>query len=1209
MRGKAFALCLIFLLGLSQPLYSEFSSSELHEIRINESGSSTTQTTLAYEWLSQHGGSEEYTINKIITDSFGDIFAVGTTDKLSSNSTFGLCEFTKNMVFFVMKLQTNGQCLWVSDVTVTNQGNMASGWTMSSIDLDSNGNLFATGWLTGAQNGQSKTFEFESNITFKPSTDTYARGFIGKLNGNGVWQWVSVIGSEGLEVTDVAVNSLDEIYISGHETTTTTSSTGFSSYRPFISKMNQDGTTNWTEYVEPGADNNSNPGLSSFRYMKFNDIDINLANEISVIGTYGDYRAGGSYSSYDFDNYNLQPTTDGAGDSMFIAKMNRTGSWLGVDAWNYSENVNRGHSVSSDSNGNVLITGISYGQINAGNYSIDSGSNENAFIAKLNSSGGWDWLISIQCSCSTISNQIVVDSNDDIWIAGGYYSSFQIGSLSLSTATGGEDAFVAKLSSNGTGIFALGGGSANNEEATSFALDSAGIAYLAGQVGTGTSSFGVLGVQNSGGKDWFVTKLTRDYDGDLKPDSTDDDDDGDFVFDILDQCQYSPIGFESVAALDHDSDGCRDSDEDDDDDNDGLLDGNDSCPRGMTGWTSSNLTDLDNDGCLDALEDYDDDADGFEDFEDYCPRIPGNSTFQYEQGCPDSDGDGRADILDMFPDDPQEWEDSDNDGYGNNIDSFPLDATQNKDTDGDGYGDFTYGNGGDGCPFVAGNSSIDLRGCPDSDGDGYSDQGDDFPYDKNEHLDTDKDGVPDHSDAFPFDPTQQTDSDGDGYGDNQTGNNPDLFPDDPSKYFDSDRDGIDDTTDAFPFDPTQWEDSDGDGYGDNQTGNNPDLFPDDPSKYFDSDRDGHDDSTDAFPFDPTQWEDDDGDGMGDNPMGIGADKFPSDPTQWGDIDGDGYGDNQTGNNPDAFPTDATQWSDIDGDGYGDNPSGRLYDQFPNNPTQWIDEDGDGLGDNENGTNADPYLNDFDNDGFNDTIDILPRFASPGDLDADGCLDFEDAFPTNALECLDTDGDGTGDNSDSDDDNDGWTDADEERLGTDPLDDSDSPIDSFEIVIPGTAVGLGAWDLIGIFGGVPIFSWLAFGFVTRNKRCARFEEDLSKAESRQELEEIALRWEFSLMLRLLGPHQGIRLERIRSELDDEFENAENMMISQGITPMTAIDQTPLVEEFSKETPEEFATPKRTAKPDQTDEFGYQWIKHNGEDWYRGSNDEEWSKLEE
>jgi len=1159
-RGKTLTVCLVFLVGLYQPIMEPDFDSSLQEINVLESGNSATQTRLAFEWLSQHGGAEDYAITQMVTDSFGDIFVAGTTEELGTNSTFGNCEFTKNMIFFVMKMQPSGQCLWVSDVTVSNSGNMGGDPILSSLEVDSNGNIYATGWVYGASNGQSKTFEFESSISYKPANDPVQRGFIAKMGSTGVWQWMSVIGSEGLEVTDVAVNNLDEIFISGHETTATTSSTGFSSYRPFISKMNQDGTTNWTEYVEPGADNNSNPGLSTFRYMKFNDIDINLANEINVIGTYGDYRVGGSYSSYDFDNHNLQPTTDGGGDSMFIAKMDRTGSWLGVNAWNYSENVNRGHSVSSDSNGNVLITGISYGQIEAGNYSIDSGSYENAFIAKLNSSGSWDWLISIRCSCSTTSSEIVVDSNDDIWIAGGYYSSFQIGSLSLSTSAGAQDAFVAKLSTNGTGIFALGGGSANNEEATSFALDSAGTAYLAGQVGTGTSSFGVLGVQNSGGKDWFVTKLTRDYDGDLKPDSTDDDDDGDFVFDILDQCKYSPLGFESIAALDHDSDGCRDSDEDDDDDNDGLLDVLDSCSKGMTGWTSTNLTDLDGDGCFDALEDYDDDADGYEDFEDFCPRIPGNSTFEYEQGCPDSDGDGRPDILDAFPEDPEEWEDSDNDGYGNNNDTFPMDATQHKDTDGDGYGDFTYGNGGDGCPLVAGTSTIDQRGCPDRDGDGYSDEGDDFPDDPNEHLDTDNDGVADDDDAFPFDPTQQTDRDGDGYGDNANGNLGDVFPEDPNKHFDSDRDGYDDSSDAFPFDPTQWEDADGDG-------------------------------------------------MGDNPMGIGADKFPSDPTQWGDIDGDGYGDNQTGNNPDAFPTDATQWSDIDGDGYGDNPSGRLYDQFPNNPTQWIDEDGDGLGDNQSGTDADPYLNDMDNDGYNDTIDILPRFASPGDLDADGCMDEVDAFEDNALECLDTDGDGIGNNADSDDDNDEWTDADEIRAGTDPLDPNDTPIDSFEIVIPGTAVGLGAWDLIGIFGGVPIFTWLAFGFVTRNKRCAKFEEELSKAETRQELEEIALRWEFSLMLRLLGPHQGIRLERIRSELDDEFENAENMMISQGITPMTAIDQTPLVEEYSKETPEEFAKPKRTAKADQTDEFGYQWIKHNGEDWYRGSNDEDWSKLNE
>ena len=109
--------------------------------------------------------------------------------------------------------------------------------------------------------------------------------------------------------------------------------------------------------------------------------------------------------------------------------------------------------------------------------------------------------------------------------------------------------------------------------------------------------------------------------------------------------------------------------------------------------------------------------------------------------------------------------------------------------------------------------------------------------------------------------------------------------------------------------------------------------------------------------------------------------------------------------------------------------------------------------------------------------MLPKLASPGDLDADGCLDEKDVFPDNPRECTDSDNDGVGDNEDADDDNDGWTDTEEIRLGTNSLSSAEKPVDSFEIVLPRTAIGLGAWDLIGIFGGVPIFSWLLFGFAT------------------------------------------------------------------------------------------------------------------------------------
>jgi hypothetical protein len=553
------------------------------------------------------------------------------------------------------------------------------------------------------------------------------------------------------------------------------------------------------------------------------------------------------------------------------------------------------------------------------------------------------------------------------------------------------------------------------------------------------------------------------------------------------------------------------------------------------------VNDLDDAFPLDNSQQFDSDGDGFGDNgignnPDSCPFTPGDS-FADTLGCPDDDQDGWSNSRDKFAYDSSQWNDTDSDGFGDNLSGFQGDycpstfgrsdqngtygcfdydgdgwadiddrfvniSSQWADSDNDGYGDEFTGYEPDACPIEFGTSSGDRYGCLDTDGDSWSDEGD----------------------ALPFNPSQWIDRDGDGYGDNNSEGAIEI--------------------DLFPNEVTQWNDTDGDGYGDNPLGSEGDQFPLDDTEWRNTDGDELGDNSDAFPFDPTQTVDSDGDGMGDNPMGIGADKFPNDPTQWGDIDGDGYGDNATGNNSDAFITDPTQWADADGDGYGDSPIGRLPDLFPNDPTQWEDADGDGLGDNLTGTDADPYLNDFDNDGYNDSVDPLPKLASPGDLDNDGCLDADDVFPSDYKECLDSDGDGEGDNADTDDDNDGWADTDEMRRGTDPFSSAETPVDSFEMVVPGTAIGLGAWDLIGIFGGVPLFSWLAFGFATRNARCGRFEEKLNATTNLSELEAVALQWEYSLMMRLLGPHQGIRLERLRADLEDGFAAQEVAAIPMG-----------------------------------------------------------------
>ncbi|MDC0055822.1 hypothetical protein OAJ94_02080 [Deltaproteobacteria bacterium] len=617
---------------------------------------------------------------------------------------------------------------------------------------------------------------------------------------------------------------------------------------------------------------------------------------------------------------------------------------------------------------------------------------------------------------------------------------------------------------------------------------------------------------------------------------------------------------------------------------------------------STQQTDSDNDG-------YGDSATGFQ--SDACYLQSGNSTID-RFGCPDMDSDGYSNLGDLFPNDASQWNDTDFDGFGDNLggirgdycpssygtsnknntfgcpdtdfdgwadleDTFPDDSSQWKDSDFDGFGDELLGPYGDFCPTEYGNStSPGYLGCIDSDGDGFADVIDAFPDEETQWSDADGDGSGDNpngenGDQFPSDPTQQIDEDGDGFGDYPFGNFGDYCPD---------------TYGTSVIDVYGCIDTDGDGYSDLNDG-----FPNDLSRWKDSDRDGVEDSRDMFPFDPTQSEDRDGDGMGDNPMGIGADKFPDDVTQWGDIDGDGYGDTQTGTNPDAFITDSTQWADSDGDGYGDNPAGRLYDMFPNNPTQWEDNDGDGFGDNQSGTDADPYLNDFDNDGFNDTIDVLPKLASPGDLDNDGCMDENDTFPANARECSDYDGDGVGDNEDTDDDDDGWADTDEMRLGTDPYSSSEEPVETFELVMPGTAIGLGAWDLIGMLGGIPLGLWILSGLLTRNGRTKSYERRLFEARTEEELSEISDAYEWSLMWKMVGPHQALRLERIRSNLEFKF--------NQMLQPDSGIDQTSMVE---------------TSAPDSsmagtvgTD--GYEWMQEGGANWYRPAHTGgEWTRWQ-
>ena len=209
--------------------------------------------------------------------------------------------------------------------------------------------------------------------------------------------------------------------------------------------------------------------------------------------------------------------------------------------------------------------------------------------------------------------------------------------------------------------------------------------------------------------------------------------------------------------------------------------------------------------------------------QDACPFQAGNSNQQGIYGCPDFDGDGWSDVLDVFVQEASQWLDTDGDGFGDNLDGF----------------------NGDYCPNIPGESIQDRKGCIDTDGDGYSNI---------DEFWTRYSG----GDVYPQDPAQWADSDGDGFGDNPgTAISDDCI--DIAGDSTIDRQGCPDFDSDGYSDPTaNWNTSMGADACSTVIGNSTNdrfgCFDSDGDGYSNKDSDwGYSDGADGYPDDPLRW--------------------------------------------------------------------------------------------------------------------------------------------------------------------------------------------------------------------------------------------------------------------------------------------------------------------------------------------------------------------
>jgi Beta-propeller repeat len=212
----------------------------------------------------------------------------------------------------------------------------------------------------------------------------------------------------------------------------------------------------------------------------------------------------------------------------FVAKVNAAGTGLDYSGFIGGIGYDRGYGIAVDDSGNAYVTGFTdSGNALSGETSfpvtvgpdLTFNGGRDAFVAKVNAAGtGLDYAGFIGGLGTDQGYDVAVDGTGHAYVTGDATSletTFPVTVGPDLTRNGDFDAFVAKVSADGTGLDYAGyvGGS-SFEHGFGIALDASGNAYIAGNTGSSEATFPVkigpdLTYNGSGiaGGDVFVAKV------------------------------------------------------------------------------------------------------------------------------------------------------------------------------------------------------------------------------------------------------------------------------------------------------------------------------------------------------------------------------------------------------------------------------------------------------------------------------------------------------------------------------------------------------------------------------------------------------------------------------------------------------------------------------------------------------------------------------
>ncbi|MBM3437197.1 MAG: hypothetical protein FJY07_13390, partial [Bacteroidetes bacterium] len=221
-------------------------------------------------------------------------------------------------------------------------------------------------------------------------------------------------------------------------------------------------------------------------------VTSSVNNNFFVTGWFLDTAYFGNYSLASFGSFDI-----------YITKMDGNGEFIWAKQAG-GTSIDQGSSLTSDSVGNIFVTGFFNGTATFDNHTLTSAGQSDIFVAKMTQFGNYYWVKRAGGSGSDAGNKITTDLLGNTYVTGYFNDSASFGNHTV-YSTGQCDYFLTKLDYFGNFIWVRTGGGLQVVTSKSLTTDDEGNIYIIGQFAGGMDA-GDTTIYSFGSSDIFIAK-------------------------------------------------------------------------------------------------------------------------------------------------------------------------------------------------------------------------------------------------------------------------------------------------------------------------------------------------------------------------------------------------------------------------------------------------------------------------------------------------------------------------------------------------------------------------------------------------------------------------------------------------------------------------------------------------------------------------------